>query len=69
MSSVGVWRFADDAFGEPGFVGVEHAGADADAYALAQRLLGTQFLAGAGGVGGDGFVDRGDVTQAVAEHA
>lgn len=65
----GVWQFADDAFGEPGFVRVEHTGADADAYALAQRLLGSQLFTGARGVGGDGFANGGEFAQAVAEHA
>lgn len=64
----GVWQFDANALGELGFVGVEHAGADADLHAFAVRALGAELFAGAGGVGGHGFADRWEFVKALAEH-
>src|SRR5690606_41758860 len=48
---------------------VEHAGADADPYLLAERALRPELFTCPGGIGGHGFADGLDVLQALAESA
>src|SRR5690606_26522584 len=63
------WKreLADDPFRELRLVRVEHAGADADPYLLAERALGAQLLRSPGSIRGHGFADGLDGVQALPE--
>src|SRR5690606_28818131 len=65
------WKreLADDPFRELRLVRVEHTGADADPYLLAERALRPELFTCPGGIGGHGLADWLDVMQALAESA